>query len=79
MPVSCVRDQGSGIRDQGSGIRDQGSGIRDQGSGIRDQKKLPAALPPRECWGAWFCFSLVFRALITGCFCWGCAPRCLGF
>ncbi|MDR0378539.1 MAG: hypothetical protein LBI62_01085 [Candidatus Accumulibacter sp.] len=45
---------GSGIRDQGSGIRDQGSGIRDQGSGIRDQKMLPAASPPRECWGAEF-------------------------
>ncbi|MDR0380060.1 MAG: hypothetical protein LBI62_09010 [Candidatus Accumulibacter sp.] len=29
----------------------QGSGIRCQGSGIRDQKMLPAALPPRECWG----------------------------
>jgi hypothetical protein len=29
------------------------SDVRDQGSGIRDQKKLPAALPPRECWGAW--------------------------
>ncbi|MDR0378860.1 MAG: hypothetical protein LBI62_02775 [Candidatus Accumulibacter sp.] len=40
------------VRDQGSGIRDQGSGIRDQGSGIRDQKKLPAALPPRGCWGS---------------------------
>ncbi|MDR0379322.1 MAG: hypothetical protein LBI62_05170 [Candidatus Accumulibacter sp.] len=25
--------------------------IRDQVSGIRDQKELPAALPPRRCWG----------------------------
>ncbi|MDR0379198.1 MAG: hypothetical protein LBI62_04520 [Candidatus Accumulibacter sp.] len=40
------------MNNQVSGIRYQVSGIRDQGSGIRDQKKLPAASPPRGCWGA---------------------------
>jgi hydroxymethylbilane synthase len=37
LPLSEVRDQGSGIRGQGSGIRDQGSGIGGQGSGVGDQ------------------------------------------
>ncbi|MDR0379543.1 MAG: hypothetical protein LBI62_06315 [Candidatus Accumulibacter sp.] len=31
-----------------------GAEPEDQGSGIRDQKMLPAASPPRECWGAGF-------------------------
>ncbi|MDR0380186.1 MAG: hypothetical protein LBI62_09675 [Candidatus Accumulibacter sp.] len=50
------------FKDQVSGIRDQGSGIRDQVSGIRYQKKLPAASPPRRCWGAGFYLPSALRA-----------------
>ncbi|MDR0379233.1 MAG: hypothetical protein LBI62_04700, partial [Candidatus Accumulibacter sp.] len=63
--VSGIRYQVSGIRYQVSGIRYQVSGIRYQVSGIRYQVsgKLPAALPPRECWGAWFYILLRREAL----------------